>query len=63
MKKQDLRELATSELVEKLETEKQNLNIAKLNHAITPVEDNSQLRKSRREIARMMTILNQQNSK
>lgn len=63
MKKQDLSELATSELVERLETQKHNLAMAKLNHAVTPVEDNSQLRKDRRQIARIKTILNQNNSK
>ncbi len=63
MKKQDLRELATSELVERLAAEKQSLKMAQLNHKVTPVEDNSQLRKSRRQIARMETILNQKNSK
>ncbi len=63
MKKQDLRELAVSELIEKIEGETANLRAAKLNHHITPMEDNSQLRKSRRQIARMKTILNQKNSK
>ncbi len=63
MKKQDLRELAVSELVERIDAETKELRIAKLNHQITPMEDNSQLRKSRRNIARMMTILNQKNSK
>ncbi len=61
-KKQDLRELAVSELVERIETESKELASAKLNHHITPLEDNSQLRKSRRNIARMKTILNQKNS-
>lgn len=63
MKKQDLRELATGELIERIDAEKQNLHMAKLNHSVSPVEDNSTLRKARRNIARMKTILNQKNSK
>lgn len=63
MKKQDLRELATGELIERIDSETQNLRVAKLNHAVSPVEDNSTLRKARRNIARMKTILNQKNSK
>ncbi|MFI3287680.1 MAG: 50S ribosomal protein L29 [Rikenellaceae bacterium] len=63
MKKQeDLRELAASELVERIEAETKELQSARLNHQVTPLEDNSQLRKSRRNIARMKTILNQKNS-
>ncbi len=63
MKKQDLRELATSELIERIESETTALRTAKINHNITPMEDHSQLKKNRRNIARMKTILNQKNSK
>ncbi|MFI3299448.1 MAG: 50S ribosomal protein L29 [Rikenellaceae bacterium] len=59
MKKQDLRELAVSELQERIASEKMALQTAKLNHQVSPLEDSTQLLKSRRNIARMMTILNQ----
>ncbi len=61
MKKQDLRELAVADLVDKINAEVKNLKQAKLNHQVTPMEDNSQLRKTKREIARIKTILNQKN--
>ncbi len=59
MKKQDLRELAEGELQERIVSEKAALQSMRLNHQVSPLEDTTQLLKSRRNIARMMTILNQ----
>ncbi len=39
MKIQEIRELATKDLVERLETEVTKLQQLKLNHAITPLEN------------------------
>ncbi len=63
MKNKEIRELATADLVAKIDAEVKNLNQAKLNHQVTPIEDNSQLRKAKKQIARLKTILNQQNQK
>ena len=37
--------------------EKSNLDTMKINHAISPLEDTSKIRKTRKDIALMITIL------
>ena len=59
MKIKELRELETSALVEKLESAEASLNQMKLNHQITPLENPSQIKSTRRDIARMKTELRQ----
>ncbi|NPD82588.1 50S ribosomal protein L29 [Palleniella muris] len=59
MKIKEVNELETKELVEKLETAKAALQQMKLNHAITPLENPSQIKGARRDIARMKTVLRQ----
>ncbi len=59
MKMTELKGVETKELVEKLETEVAKYNQMKLNHAITPLENPSQIKASRRDIARMKTELRQ----
>ena len=59
MKTAEIRELTVAEIAERIETEKDNLLRAKLNHAVSPVENPTTLKKARRDIARMMTILAQ----
>lgn len=62
MKTSEIKEFSTAELIERIETEKANLTRLKLNHAVSPVENQSIIKKSRRDIARMLTILRQKNS-
>ena len=62
MKTSEIKEFSQAELVERIETEKANLTRLKLNHAVSPVENQSIIMKSRRDIARMLTILRQKNS-
>ena len=57
MKIQEINKLETSELVEKLENAQAALHQMKLNHAITPLENPSQIKAARRDIARMKTVL------
>ncbi|UKI39283.1 MAG: 50S ribosomal protein L29 [Alistipes putredinis] len=59
MKTSEIKEFSQAELVERIETEKANLTRLKLNHAVSPVENQSVIKKSRRDIARMLTILRQ----
>lgn len=59
MKIAEVRELSTAELAERLATEKANYNNMVLNHAISPLENPSQIKKLRRTIARMNTELRQ----
>ena len=59
MKSKELRELETKDLAERLETEVAKYNQMKLNHAIAPMENPSQIKATRRDIARMKTELRQ----
>ena len=59
MKTKEIKELETKELAEKLETEVAKYNMMKINHALTPVENPSQIKAARRDIARMKTELRQ----
>lgn len=59
MKVKEVRELDTKDLEEKIQTEVARYNQMKLNHAITPLENPSEIRTTRRNIARMMTILHE----
>ena len=59
MKMNEIKGLETKELAEKLETEVANYNQMKLNHAATPMENPSQIKAARRDIARMKTELRQ----
>ena len=66
MKVSEVREMSVADLRDRIEVEKNNLDTMKLNHAISPLEDTSKIRKTRQDIARMITILaekeKQQNS-
>lgn len=55
MKNKEIRELSTQELAERIETESANYEAMVLNHAISPLENPSQITKLRRDIARMKT--------
>ena len=59
MKMNEIKGLETKELAEKLETEVANYNQMKLNHTVTPMENPSQIKSARRDIARMKTELRQ----
>jgi large subunit ribosomal protein L29 len=59
MKIAEVRELSTMELAERLETEQAKYSNMVLNHAISPLENPSQIKKLRRTIARMKTELRQ----
>ena len=59
MKIAEVKELETKELVEKLENAKAALDTMKLNHQIAPLENPSQIKAARRDIARMKTVLRQ----
>ena len=57
MKTTEVRALTLEELTEKIETAKAQYNQMLLNHAVSPLENPSEIKKARRDIARMMTIL------
>ena len=57
MKVSEVREMSIADLRDRIEVEKNNLDTMKINHAISPLEDTSKFRKTRQDIARMITIL------
>ena len=57
MKVSEVREMSIADLRDRIEIEKNNLDTMKLNHVISPLEDTSKIRKTRQDIARMITIL------
>ena len=59
MKIAEIREIATSELAERIETEVANYNQMVLNHSISPLENPAQIKQLRRTIARMKSELRQ----
>lgn len=63
MKATEIRELSINDLRERIETEKANLVRLRMNHAISPIDDLSQIKKAKNNIARMLTILSQMENK
>lgn len=59
MKIKEVKELETSELVEKLKNAEVALVKMKINHQVTPLENPSQIKVAHRDIARMKTELRQ----
>jgi len=59
MKTKEIKELAVNELNEKLENAQLQLQQLKLNHSVSPLENPSQIKSARRDIARMKTELRQ----
>jgi len=58
MKMSEIKEITTSELEERIESEKNTLVRMKLNHAVSPLDNPMKLKFARKDIARMMTELN-----
>ena len=59
MKATELRELSEKELEEKIDNEKNILVKQKLNHAISPLDNPQKIKETRRNIARLITVLHQ----
>ena len=62
MKATEIREMSIADLRERIELEKANLDTMKMNHTISPLEDTSKINQTRKDIARMMTILAEKES-
>ena len=59
MKIKEVKQLDTKDLVEKIENAETALDKMKLNHQVTPLENPSQIKAARRDIARIETELRQ----
>ncbi len=63
MKISEIREMSVADLKDRIAIEKANLDTMKINHAISPLEDTSKFKKTRKDIARMMTVLTEKENK
>ncbi|MBQ8061772.1 MAG: 50S ribosomal protein L29 [Bacteroidales bacterium] len=57
MKTSEVREMSIADLQDRIQVEQNRLDTMKLNHAISPLENTSEFKKIRKDIARMITIL------
>ncbi|PIF05749.1 MAG: 50S ribosomal protein L29 [Draconibacterium sp.] len=57
MKTSEIKELTNKEIVERLQVEKENLVRLRLNHAVSPIDNPEKIKESKKNIARMKTIL------
>ena len=57
MNASEVREMSVAELRVRIYLEKNNLDTMKLKHAACALQDAQQIRKTRQDIARMITIL------
>ncbi|MGM9790660.1 MAG: 50S ribosomal protein L29 [Candidatus Cryptobacteroides sp.] len=57
MKISEVREMSVADLRDRIALEKANLDTMRINHAISPLEDTSKFKRTRQDIARMMTVL------
>ena len=62
MKIAEIKAMTAAELAERIATEVANYDQMKLNHTVAPLENNSQIKAARRNIARMKTVLRQKES-
>ena len=63
MKSAEIKDMSVQDLQERIDAEKAKLSQLKVQHAVSPIENPSIIQKSRRDIARMLTILRQKNPK
>ena len=57
MKTSEIKELTVKEIVEKLQVEKENLVRLKMNHAVSPLDNPMKIQISKKDIARLQTVL------
>ena len=63
MKTSEIKELTKKEIVEKLQVEKENLVRLKLNHAVSPLDNPMKIQVSKKNIARLRTVLRERELK
>jgi large subunit ribosomal protein L29 len=59
MKANEVREMSSKDILERIVTEKEELGKMKINHAVSPLDNPMLIKKSRRNVARLLTILAQ----
>jgi len=63
MKTSEIKELTTPEIAERLQVEKENLVRLNLNHAVSPLDNPMKIKNSKRNIARLNTVLHERELK
>ena len=61
VKKEDIKEYSTEELIEKIKNERLRYKKAQFNHTVSPLDNPLSLRAMRRDIARLLTELTERN--
>ncbi len=59
MKTAEIKEMAIKELRERIDADKATMVRMKMNHTVSPLENPNKIKHTRRNIARMITILKQ----
>lgn len=62
MKSKDIRDLNNEEILARINEEQEVLTKIRFNHAISAVENPLKIRKARKTVARLKTILNERNN-
>lgn len=57
MRNEEIRELSTKEIRERIDEEKMNLTRLKLAHAVSPLDNPTKIKDSKKEVARLKTEL------
>lgn len=57
MKISEIKELTDKEIVERLQIEKESLVRLRMNHAVSPLDNPNKLKETKRNIARLETVL------
>ena len=57
MKISEIKELTDKEIVERLQIEKESLVRLRLNHAVSPLDNPNKISETKRNIARLETVL------
>lgn len=61
--KQDIKELTTEELLEKVKNEKSRYKKLRFNHEVSPLDNPNMLKELRKDIARLMTEIRERELK
>lgn len=59
MKIAEVREMSDKDLLARLDAERMAYDQLVLNHSVTPLDNPTEIKKKRRDVARMLTVLHQ----
>lgn len=59
MEIKEIRELSEKDLRERIESTRRTLTQLRLNHTVSPLENTSQIKKTKKDITKMLTVLSE----